>query len=87
MTPTQVAELRAFVLASEGPNHDVWDGEWCAAFGLSRDEAIGFAKGLIASGPTYIGKEYNPVVKLGGIVVWPEDRWGEGAPWLTEVGT
>lgn len=79
----EVAELRALTRAAQGANYEVWDEAWSGpvqlAEGLTRDVAIGFAMGLEAAGTTYSGSTYNPIVKCGAMVVWPEARWGEGS--------
>lgn len=54
-------------------NYSVWrDGHYEAASGLSRDEAIGFYRGMEWSDPTIVLS-----VRCGDVVVWPEERWGE----------
>lgn len=44
---------------------------------LSRDEAIGFARGLEAAGMSYGGDFPNPEVRCGAFIVYPEERYGE----------
>jgi hypothetical protein len=85
-TPKALRE--ALRLATQGDrggasvcNYSVWDERHDGLFemenGLSRDEAVGFARGLSRAGILYGGSSYNPIVRCGAFVCWPEDRYGE----------
>lgn len=58
-------------------NYDVYDGGFRVAYDMSKDEAIGFAKGLKAAGANYAGYMSDPEVRCGAFVVYPDDRYGE----------
>lgn len=58
-------------------NYSVWQDDYEIESQLSRDEAVGFARGLVHVGLTYNGSMYNPVVRCGDFICWPEDRYGE----------
>lgn len=83
-TPREELLLEALKAATTGArgsaspcNYAVWDGPCVLCDELSKDEAIGFAKGLEYVGLTYNGSIYNPVVRCGAFVVYPEERYGE----------
>lgn len=84
ITSREMILVHALRAATRGPrgtssptNYSVWDGEAELRTGLSRDQAVGFAEGLAHVGTAYGGHAYNPVVRCGAFVVWPEERYGE----------
>lgn len=58
-------------------NYSVYDGGRELESDMSRDEAVGFARGLEYVCMTYAGYMYNAVVRCGAFIVYPEDRYGE----------
>lgn len=58
--------------------YSVWDGSVELESGLTRDSAIGFARGRNSVGALYNGNMCDSYVRCGAMVVWPDERWGEG---------
>ena len=74
-----LCQLTGGAMGSATPcNYSVWDGGVELESGPSRDSAVGFARGRNSVGALYNGNTCDAHVRCGAMVVWPEERWGEG---------